>query len=149
MQINAPQVFPGRIEDYAVNTDPQVSSLHFSGQQEQQGMDVLQAEDELDYNMEYSPWEDLYEEQVVQQQDQQEVLQQEEQAVTQAMQQQHAEQQQQQQDLMSALSGLLAANEQELQTDLFSVMDPSAWISDEPSAVDTALQHLDTVSLKS
>lgn len=161
-------MFPGGIQDYTVNEDAQISALlRFADsrqQAEQQQAQPIEGQFDEDglYQLYEGDlyWEDLYNEQQStteaaedqQAQQQEEEQQSEEEYVDdlywEGLYEQHsmeAEQQAQEQQLMAAA----LSDQEEPLPDLLSFADLDAWLSTQPSAVDVAIQQLDSVRVGS
>jgi len=152
-------VFPGRIEDYTVNTDPKISAQQFDGgriedtakkAQEDTARDaeqMLADMDEAEADDFYASEDDVYEEQTLQaeaaEQTQEAGQQQQQQQQQKAQQQQQEEKEEEEELLNAALSSLSPGLG--LLPDLLSFADPASWTSPEPTAVDDAIRQLDTV----
>jgi cation transport ATPase len=156
-------VFPGRIEDYTVNTDPKISAQQFDGgriedtakkAQEDTARDaeqILADMNEAEADDFYASEDDIYEEQTLQakaaeqaQEAEQKQQQQQERQEQQKAQQQQQEEKEEEEELLNAVfSSLLPGLG--LLPDLLSFADPASWTSPEPTAVDDAIRQLDTV----
>ena len=152
-------MFPGRIEDYTVNTDPKISAQQFDGgriedtakkAQEDTARDaeqMLADMDEAEADDFYASEDDVYEEQTLQAEaaeQTQEAGQQQQQQQQQKAQQQQQEEKEEEEELLNAVfSSLLPGLG--LLPDLLSFADPASWTSPEPTAVDDAIRQLDTV----
>ena len=152
-------MFPGRIEDYTVNTDPKISAQQFDGgriedtakkAQEDTARDaeqMLADMDEAEADDFYASEDDVYEEQTLQaeaaEQTQEAGQQQQQQQQQKAQQQQQEEKEEEEELLNAALSSLSPGLG--LLPDLLSFADPASWTSPEPTAVDDAIRQLDTV----
>jgi hypothetical protein len=152
-------VFPGRIEDYTVNTDPKISAQQFDGgriedtakkAQEDTARDaeqILADMNEAEADDFYASEDDIYEEQTLQakaaEQTQEAGQQQQQQQQQKAQQQQQEEKEEEEELLNAALSSLIPGLD--LLPDLLSFADPASWTSPEPTAVDDAIRQLDTV----
>jgi len=152
-------VFPGRIEDYTVNTDPKISAQQFDGgriedtakkAQEDTARDaeqILADMNEAEADDFYASEDDVYEEQTLQaeaaEQTQEAGQQQQQQQQQKAQQQQQEEKEEEEELLNAALSSLSPGLG--LLPDLLSFADPASWTSPEPTAVDDAIRQLDTV----
>ena len=152
-------MFPGRIEDYTVNTDPKISAQQFDGgriedtakkAQEDTARDaeqILADMNEAEADDFYASEDDVYEEQTLQaeaaEQTQEAGQQQQQQQQQKAQQQQQEEKEEEEELLNAALSSLSPGLG--LLPDLLSFADPASWTSPEPTAVDDAIRQLDTV----
>ena len=156
-------MFPGRIEDYTVNTDPKISAQQFDGgriedtakkAQEDTARDaeqMLADMDEAEADDFYASEDDIYEEQTLQakaaeqaQEAEQKQQQQQEQQEQQKAQQQQQEEKEEEEELLNAALSSLSPG-LGLLPDLLSFADPASWTSPEPTAVDDAIRQLDTV----
>ena len=156
-------MFPGRIEDYTVNTDPKISAQQFDGgriedtakkAQEDTARDaeqILADMNEAEADDFYASEDDIYEEQTLQakaaeqaQEAEQKQQQQQEQQEQQKAQQQQQEEKEEEEELLNAALSSLSPG-LGLLPDLLSFADPASWTSPEPTAVDDAIRQLDTV----